>query len=93
MKPNSRKGIHGGCCNFRQSKPEDPGDVYGAVSDCSAGQQRLGSPMRKLGVDPTGTRAAIPARADSAVEIKNGVAVDFRSLERLSNDRTMSYGS
>ena len=31
------------------------------------------------GPDPTGTGAAIPARADSAIEIKNGAAVDFRS--------------
>jgi hypothetical protein len=47
----------------------------------------------KTGSDKSGTRAAIPAGADSPAEIKMERLSIFGLPERLSDNRTMSYGS
>jgi RNA polymerase sigma-70 factor (ECF subfamily) len=70
-------------------------DYYLAHSARADMCRRLGRTAEaRSGADPTGTRAEIPARAASAVELKkNEVAVDFRSPERLSDNRTMRHGA
>jgi len=67
----------GGLANYYLAHSARP-DMYRRLGRTSEAR----SSYEKAGTDPTGTRAAIPARADSAVEIKTD---SFRSMPQRSS--------